>query len=299
MTGGSGFLGRHVVAAFRSAGHAVSVLTRDPGAARASAREQGVTTDGIEFVQADLAAPESLGQALLDRAPDVVVHAAALLDGTPDELARVNVEGTQALLTALETLERPPRVVCVSSFAVEDTPPTPYSESKLRAEALVQGANLPWVVLRPTLIYGAGDTQNTPRLVSALREGSMWLPAGGRTRIQPVHVEDVATACLAAATVPEAEGRTYRLGGPEPVSVRAFREAVRDASGGHARIRTLPLVVLAIAAPVLALTGRRGAADVLAFHRAGHEVDSSDARRDLGFRPRTLADGLAATFAAR
>jgi nucleoside-diphosphate-sugar epimerase len=124
----------------------------------------------------------------------------------------------------------------------------------------------------------------------------MWLPAGGRAQIQPVHVADVAAACVAAATAGVAAGRIYRLGGPCPVSVRTFREAVRAASGGRARIRTLPLALLALGAPLLALAGRRGAAGVLAFHRAGHEVDSSEAQRDLGFRPRSLAEGLAETF---
>jgi NADH dehydrogenase len=299
MTGGSGFLGRHVVAALLAGGHRVCVLTRDPTAARAAARVHGLPAGGVDFLQADLASPRSLQGAFADPAPDVVVHAAALLDAPPDDLEHVNVGGTRALLEALATSARPPRLVLVSSFATEDFPPTPYSESKLRAEALVRESGLPFVIVRPTLIYGRGDGQNTARLVAALRSGTMWLPGGGRTRIQPVHVEDVAAACVAAATAGPAIGRTYRLGGPEPVSVRAFREAVRDASGGRAHIRALPLAVLALGAPLLALAGRRGAAGVLAFHRADHAVDSSDAQRDLGLRPRDLAQGLAETFGSR
>jgi uncharacterized protein YbjT (DUF2867 family) len=202
-------------------------------------------------------------------------------------------------LAAIGTLPQPPRIVFISSFATEDIPPTPYSESKLRAEALVLASGMPAVILRPTLIYGAGDAQNTDRLAAALRTGTMWLPAGGRTHIQPVHVDDVAAACVAAATRPAPVGRTYRLGGPRPVSVRAFREAVRDASGGRARVRTLPLPLLALASPLLALAGRHGVAGVVAFHRAQHAVDSTDAQRDLDFKPRELAVGLAATFPER
>lgn len=298
VTGGSGFLGRHVVAALRSAGHSVRVLSRDPEAARAAARGHGLPADTARYVAADLESVESLVRALAGEVPDAVVHAAALLHAPPEDLARVNVEGTRALLAALATLERPPRLVLVSSFATEDVPPTPYSESKLAAEALVRASGLPWVILRPTLIYGAGDVHNTGPLVDALRSGTMWLPAGGRTPIQPVHVADVAAACVAAATAEAAVGRTYPLGGPRPVSVRAWRQAVRDASGGRARLRGLPLPLLALGAPLLALAGRPAAAGVVAFHRARHEVDSSDARRDLAFRPRELAQGLAGTFGA-
>jgi len=235
--------------------------------------------------------------ALAQSPPDAVVHAAALMTGSRLELDAVNVEGTRALARALSRLDRPPRLVHVSTFAVEDTPPTPYSESKAEAEAVVRASGLPWVILRPALIYGPDDASNTRRLVEALRTGTMWLPAGGRTSIQPVHVNDVAAACLEAATRPEAVGATLRLGGPEPVSVRAFREAVRAASGGAARIRGIPLPLFAVLARGAALLGRRDALGVLAFHRATHGVDSAEARRLLGYRPRGLAEGLAATFA--
>src|SRR6185436_11443079 len=143
--------------------------------------------------------------------------------GPRPELDAVNVEGTRALVQRLVRLPRAPRLVHLSSFAVEDLPPTPYSESKAAAEDVVRTSGLPWVILRPTLIYGRDDGSNLQRLVESLRAGTMWLPAGGRTTIQPVHVEDVASACLEAVVRADAVGRTLRLGGPEPVSVRAYR----------------------------------------------------------------------------
>ena len=290
VTGGSGFVGRHVVSLARRGGHTVTIWTRRPPAG---------SGDGPRWIAADLARPESVAAALAQAPPDAVVHAAALMQGTRAELDAVNVAGTRALAQGLARLPRPPRLVHLSSFAVEDPPPTPYSESKAAAEEVVRTSGLPWVILRPTLIYGADDGSNTARLVEALRAGTMWLPAGGRTSIQPVHVEDVATACLEATVRTGAVGRTLRLGGPEPVSVRGFREAVRAASGGRARIRSIPMPVFAPLARGAALLGRRGALGVLAFHRATHAVDSAEARQVLGFRPRPLSEGLAATFGRR
>lgn len=289
LTGGSGFVGRHLAALALREGHTVTALSRNPQAAERAA-------PGVRWLAADLAQPEGLGPRLAASKPDAVVHLAALIKGTPDELAAVNVDATAALLAALRPLPNPPRFVYISSFAVEDTPPTAYSDSKLAAEEVVRTGGLPFVILRPALVYGPGDTGNTLPLAEKLRAGSMWLPRGGRTRIQPVYVDDVAQACLQAATRPAAVGRTYRLGGPQPVSVRDFRAAVRDATGGTARLRTFPLPLFALMAHGLSAAGRPSALGVLSFHRADHAVDSSDAQRDLGFTPRPLDVGLRQTF---
>ena len=298
ITGGAGFLGRHIVTLAGAAGHRVTVLSRDPQRAADALAAAGAGR-AARCVRFDLAEAAAGAAALAGDPPDALIHAAALIKGTPEQLAAANVAGTAALLGALAALPRPPRFVLISSFAVEDIPSTPYSDSKLAAEAIVQRGPLPWVILRPALIYGADDAGNTAALVAKLRAGTMWLPARGRAAIQPVHVDDVAAACLQASSRAGAAGHVYRLGGPEPVSVAAFREAVRAASGGRARIRGVPLPLFGLAARLLALAGRSGPAGVHAFHRRDHVVDSGDAQRDLDFRPRPLAAGLAQTFAPR
>lgn len=291
LTGGSGFVGRRLAALALRDGHNVTALSRDPQAAERAA-------PGVRWLAADLAQPGDLGPRLAAAKPDAVIHLAALIKGTAEQLAAVNVEATAALLAALRKLPAPPRFVYVSSFAVEDTPPTPYSESKLAAEEVVRAGKLPFVILRPALVYGPNDAGNTLPLVAKLRAGSMWLPAGGRTRIQPVFVDDVARACLEAASRPAAVGHSYRLGGPQPVAVRDFRLAVRDATGGKVRLRTIPLPLFALMARGFQFLGRPGPLGVLSFHRADHAVDSSEAQRDLGFAPRPLDVGLRETFAS-
>jgi len=290
VTGGSGFVGRRVVQATRRAGHDVVLLARDPDAA-------GRAT-GARAVPADLGDEAGLALRLGEEAPDALLHMAAVVRDDAPDLREVNVAGTRRLLAALEASAPSCRLVLVSSFAVEDIPPTAYSRSKLEAEEVVRAGAVPWVVVRPTLVYGPDDPGNTGPLAEALREGTHWLPGGGRTRIQPAFVDDVAQALVAACTRPRAVGRTYRLGGPEPIEVGAWRARVRDASGGRARIRALPLALLLPAARVLAWLGRGRALGVASFHLADHAVDSDEARRDLDYAPRPYADGLAATFSA-
>lgn len=289
LTGGAGFLGRHIARAASAAGHDVLVLSRHP-------ERVGELPARARAVGGDLTLPKTLGPALAT-APDAVVHAAAVVADDDPHLTDVNVGGCANLLAALTELPLLPRFVHISSFAVEDIPATAYSASKLEAELLVRDSSLPWIVLRPALIYGAGDGSNTPALVERLAAGSLWLPGGGRcTRIQPVHVDDVAAAVLAALTWVDAPGRTYRLAGPAPLTVRAWREAVREASAGAAVIRSIPLPLFGLVARALAALGKRGPLGVLSFHQADHAVDIEAARQDLGFSPCTTAAGLARTF---
>lgn len=290
VTGGTGFLGRALARAALADGHQVVATSRHPE------RVKGLP-EAVQLVKAEVTDAEGLARVVRTAAPEALIHAAAVVTDDDPRLVPVNVEGTRAVLAAAAGLATPPRLVHVSTFAVEDIPPTAYSESKLAAEALVRASELPWVILRPTLIYGPGDGTNTPALVERMKAGSHWLPAGGRARIQPVFVDDVAGALLAAATREGVTGGTYRLGGPEPVSVRAYREAVRDASGGSARVRSIPMPVFGALAGALSLAGKGGARQVQLFHLADHAVDIEDSRRDLGFAPRSLAEGLAATFA--
>jgi len=292
VTGGAGFLGRHVTAAGLARGDAVTVLSRHPDRVTDLPR-------GARLLAGDLTDPTGLAATLSglgEQAPQAVVHAAAVVADHDPKLYQVNVDGTAALCAALTALPQPPRLVHVSTFAVEDTPRTGYSDSKLAAEEVVSASGLPYVVLRPSLIYGRGDGTNTPALVEKMRQRVHWLPGGGRVLIQPVHVGDVAAACIAATERAGCLGRVYRLAGPEPVAVRRFREAVRDASGGAAAIRSMPLPLLTLAAELLALTGKPRARDVLAFHRRDHRVDISAACEDLGFQPRSLEAGLLETF---
>lgn len=290
VTGGAGFLGRHVVARLLQLGDEVLALSRSPE------RAAETLPPTARCVAGDLTRPDDLAGLLEREQPEAVIHCAAVVAHDDPGLVGVNVGGTRSLAEQLLRLTTPPRLVHVSSIAVEDIPPTEYSESKLAGENVVRESGLPFVIARPALIFGPGDTTNTPALVERLAAGKHWLPAGGRTRIQPVFVEDVAAALAECARRPDIEGRTYRLGGDEPISVHDYRLALRDASGGNAEIRAFPLWLLRLAAIPLGLLGKTGPALQVQFHRAQHEVDNRAAARDLDYAPRPLAEGLALTF---
>lgn len=297
VTGASGFCGGHVARAAVAAGADVVCLGRSPG-----------PTGEFRFWDAASGAPDLTGV-------DQVVHCAAAVGdpapGSPAEarMHAVNVAGTVRLLEAAG--ERP--VVWMSSASVydprasralvrEDHPRSghlnAYGRTKAAGDALALAAGA--VVLRPRAVYGPGDTQLLPRLLSRVRSGTLLLP-GPDVRLSLTAVENLADACLAAAGWPPG---AYNIADPEPYGRDAAVRAVLRAHGVAARIRHLPPALATAAARVTEGAARltrtepvlsRYAVDQLA-HPVVLDVTRARAR---GWQPRrTLADYLAAGYGA-
>ncbi|EFL18290.1 NAD-dependent epimerase/dehydratase family protein [Streptomyces sp. C] len=291
VTGASGFCGGHVARAAAAAGHRVVCLGRRPG-----------PLGGHRFWDAAAAGPDLSGV-------DLVVHcAAAVGDPAPGSRAEaamraVNVDGTARLLAA--AAGRP--VVWVSSASVydprrgrgrvaEDHPRAhhlnAYGRNKAEGEALALAAGA--VVLRPRAVYGPGDTQLLPRLLSRVRAGTLLLP-GPDVELSLTAVENLADACLAA---PGWEPGAYNVADAAPYSRDAAVAAVLRAHGVRARIRHLPLPVAGAAAraaeAVSRLTGGEPALSRYAVDQLAHPVVLDLARaRAQGWTPRrTLVDYL-------
>ncbi|GGW23993.1 NAD-dependent epimerase/dehydratase family protein [Streptomyces xantholiticus] len=293
VTGASGFCGGHVARAAAAAGAEVVCLGRRPG-----------PTGEFRFWDATSGAPDLSGV-------DHVVHCAAAVGDPPpgspaeERMHAVNVRGTVRLLEAAGG--RP--VIWVSSASVYDPRPArtlvredhpqaghlnAYGRTKAAGDAIALAAGA--VVLRPRAVYGPGDTQLLPRLLSRVRAGTLLLP-GPDVRLSLTAVENLADACLAAAGWPPG---AYNIADPQPYGRDAAVRAVLRAHGVAARIRHLP-PALATAAARLAegaarLARTEPALSRYAVDQLAHPVvlDVTRARAE-GWRPRrSLADYLAA-----
>ncbi|MEU9144793.1 NAD(P)-dependent oxidoreductase [Streptomyces sp. NPDC048349] len=289
VTGASGFCGGHVARTAAARGAQVVCLGRRPGP-----QGEHRTWD------AAVADPDLTGV-------DLVVHcAAAVGDPAPGSAAEslmhaVNVAGTQRLLRAAGG--RP--VVWVGSASVydprldrslvtEDHPRAgqlnAYGRTKAAGEALALAGGA--VVLRPRAVYGPGDTQLLPRLLSRVRAGTLLLP-GPDVMLSLTAVENLADACLAAAGWPPG---AYNVADAEPYARDlALREVLR-AHGVRARIRHLPLPVAHAAARFAqCLPTAEPALSRYAVDQLAHSVVLDTTRaRSRGWGPgRTLADYLA------
>jgi uncharacterized protein YbjT (DUF2867 family) len=233
VTGGSGFLGGHVLAEAARRGHCCVALARSPEAARA------VAARGATPLRGDLDQDTALARVFDSAGCDALVNLASLGFGRAPGIVGA------ALRAGLD------RAVFVSTTAVTTTLPARSKALRLAA----RGSALSWTILRPTMINGAAGDRNLSRLLVLLarpRRARVPLvapvPGGGRQLQQPVHVADLAGAVLTAVERREAAGRGYDVAGPEPLTFADVLRGSAAAVGGRVHLASVPL------APVIALT---------------------------------------------
>jgi uncharacterized protein YbjT (DUF2867 family) len=278
VTGGSGFLGRHVLPEALRRGHEVVALARGPAA------ERTVAALGAQPLPGDLDDPASVDLAFATAGADALINLASLGFGhAPAVVAAAEEAGIG-------------RAVFVSTTAVTTTLNTPSRQMRLTAEQTIRASTLAWTILRPTMIYGAPGDRNVSRLLAVMRRAPLLpVPGGGARMQQPVHVKDLAGAVLAAVESAVAVGRTYDVAGPEPITfAELLRESAR-ATGGRIRFLSVPL------APTIAFV--RGYERVSRHPRIRAEqlqrlaedkaFNIDAATRDLDFAPRSFRDGVA------
>jgi nucleoside-diphosphate-sugar epimerase len=235
ITGGTGFVGSHLIAAAVLGGHEVRALTRS---------EQPVR-EGVEWVPGDLDDRAALERLVVDA--DAVIHVAGVINARDAAgFHHGNVAGTLAMLAAA-TAGGVRRFVHVSSLAAREPKLSRYGASKGEAEELVCGSGLDWAMVRPPAVYGPGDRE-TLELFRMAKLGLMIMPPRGRLSL--IHVADLVRLLLALAT-PSApsniliEADDGRLGG---WSHREFARALGTALGKKPLILSAPALALRTAA---------------------------------------------------
>ena len=324
VTGGTGFLGRHLIAALLAEGDEVTSLVRTIDRARA-------LPPAVRTLAGDVTRPAPLRAAL--RRVDVLYHAAALTRvGLPPKdyprLERANVEATRALLT-LAGEAGVSRIIYTSTLAVygdtgaslsgptglsgssqpvyEATPlpaalpgASAYAHSKHRAHTQVvlpliqQG--LPVTVVCPGLLYGPGDAAHPlGRLLRRYALGGLPVAPGGAGVFSFTAAADAARGHRLAA-VRGQPGETYFLPGPA-LSLRAFLAEAQRVTGQRAPAVWVPSALLRLLANVLQPV-RPAAAESLRTWAGASSVGSPlKAQKDLGWQARAAAECLPETVA--
>jgi len=220
VTGGTGFVGGHVVHELRGRDLPVRCLVRD---LRRGAR---LAAWGCELVEGDVTDAESLRRAVAGA--EVVVHLVGIRQGKREQFRRIMVEGTRDLLAAArDTGVR--RFVHMSALGTseETKDVVPYYGAKWEAEQQVQGSTLPYVIFRPSFVFGL-DGGILPTFIKLAKLTPVTPIIGsGRQRIQPIWADDVAKYFAAAVERDDVAGRTFELGGPDVVSWNEFWERLR------------------------------------------------------------------------
>jgi uncharacterized protein YbjT (DUF2867 family) len=222
VTGGSGFVGAHVVRELRGRDLPVRCLVRDARKASKLAAWK------VELVEGDMTDPASLRRGVAGC--DAVIHLVAIRQGREERFQRIMVDGTRDLLSAAQEAGVR-RFVHMSALGTTEATKdlVPYYRAKWDTEQLVQGGGIPYVIFRPSFIFGP-DGGILPTFIKLARLTPVTPIIGsGRQRIQPIWADDVAAYFAEATTRDGLEGGLFELGGPDAVSWNEFWERLKRA----------------------------------------------------------------------
>jgi uncharacterized protein YbjT (DUF2867 family) len=224
VTGGTGFIGPHVVHTLRAREIPVRALVRNP------ARATRLAAWGAELVGGDVTDPASLLAACAGA--DTVVHLVAIIKGRPEDFERVMAEGTRNVVAAAQSAGVR-RFVLASALGLDERSKgaVPYFAAKWEMERAVRESGLDYVIFRPSFVFGR-DGGVLPTFIRLARFAPVTPVIGsGRRRLQPIWVEDLAEYYSRAIDNPSGTNRTFELGGPDAVSWNEFWERLKRVLG--------------------------------------------------------------------
>ena len=286
--GGTGFLGRRIVKRLAADGTTVRVAVRHPEEAKSALG--AAVLQRVNVVRADVGDPSSVAAAVA--AADAVINAVSAYvekDGITFESVHVVGAETLARVSAAAGVGR---FVLVSGIGADPGSQSPYIGARGRGELAVRQAFASAAIVRPSAMFGPGDA-----LFGTLAELARVLPAlpvigGGRARIQPVYVEDVAEAIARILADPGTAGRSYEVAGPRIYTWHELMQTALRLSGRWRVLVPVPFPVAGLAArlfeclPSPPLT--TGQVDLLKSDNvAGGDLPGL---RELGIEPKSVEE---------
>jgi len=286
VSGGTGFVGRHVVRALVARGHTVRVLARRPP-------RPPFPRDGVEIVPGTLADLPALQR--LVAGSQAVVHLVGIIaESSRATFTAIHVDGSRHLAEAARAAGVARFIHMSAVGARADPAATPYHQTKAAGEAAVRAAGPPSVILRPAIIVGP---ESVPLgLLARLHRLLPVVPmiGDGRFAMQPIWIGDVATAFVRAAEGAVSPG-TYEIGGPDVVTYADFVRAIGAAIGRPRPLVPVPLGLVRLAArcgDALPAALAPITSDQLQMLIEGSATPENAARQLLGADPLPLAQGL-------
>jgi nucleoside-diphosphate-sugar epimerase len=315
VTGGTGYLGSHAIAALVGAGHRIRVLARSPDRVPAALAPLGVGE--VETVTGDVTDPVGVERAL-DEA-DAVLHAASVFSMDPrkaDEMRSVNVRGTDVVLGTAHRLGLDPIVYVSSELALlppadgevltpdspVKQPSWPYCRSKAESELVArryQEQGAPVVSVMPVALWGPHDPhfgEGVTLATNVLKKRYPMVMPGG------MHIADVrdAAAALSAVMTTGRGPRSYMVAG-RYISMPDLIHALAELSGRRIRFATLPAWFLSAFGRVADVVQRRVKTRLpwdgegIWVMNCAARCDDSKTRSELGLEPRPLPETFADT----
>jgi nucleoside-diphosphate-sugar epimerase len=297
VTGGTGFIGRHLIVAMAASGQSLRLLARDPSKLPFGDRHR--------IVPGSLSDRDALAR-LVDDAETVIHCAGAISAPDRSSFAFANIEGTRNVAAAAAAAGVR-RFVHLSSIAAREPGLTDYAWSKAESEKAL-AAELPascHVVLRPPAVYGPGDRATLP-LIRQLLQPLIILPVAADQRVSLIYVTDLVAAIAALAAAPTCPPGPFELsdGTPDGYSWSDLVQAAERHAGRRAKVLFLPPAAARFVAQAVTFAARLGGTTpILAVDKLPELYHRDWVSRDpelpalVDWRPRVaFPEGLATTL---
>jgi uncharacterized protein YbjT (DUF2867 family) len=225
VTGGTGFVGPHIVRAIAEQGHDLKLLVRD------STRSRDLPGRPVVGEMTNMASLRTAAEGI-----DTIVHLVAIRQGRAEEFERVMEQGTRDLVAAGKEAGVS-RFVLMSALGTSEETKNlvPYYHAKWAMEQAVKESGLEHVIFRPSFVFGRdGGILPTFRKLAKLTPVTPII-GSGKQKIQPIWINDVAAYFAAAVERVEPANRTFELGGPDVVSWNEFWQRLKAALGMRRR----------------------------------------------------------------
>jgi len=246
VTGGSGYLGSHIVKKLVDAGKPVRAMVRNRERAENEGRLEGLE---IEIIEGDVTQPVSLIAAF--KGGDVVIHTIAIaIERGGLTYETINAQGTANVLKAAESVGIN-RFINISQLGADSKLPFRFLASKGLAQEYVSNSDLNWTAFRPSVIWGPEDEfANT--FAKLVRITPIIFPIiDKKAKFQPIWVEDVAAAVVKTVDDPDTMGKEYELGGPEILSLEEIEVRTLEAVGAKRILIPFPRPLLNVIVSII------------------------------------------------
>lgn len=289
LTGGSGFIGSHFLQALVARGHEVTVLVR----ASARAEVESQAWPRVRIVVGEFSTPQGWIDAVAGH--EVVINSVGIIrERGASTFEAVHHMAPIALFDAAQR-GGAKRIIQISALGADATATTPYHRTKRAADEHLAQLGVPYVVLRPSIVYGPGDHSMT-FFQSLASLPLVFMPGDGRYRLQPVAIEDLVAAVVKAVETPDFPSVTVDVGGAKALSFRELLDLLAARLGRRPPIKApVPLFVMRRVARYTDHCGGRGpiSTDELTMLLAGNAGDNAPFQAAFGIEPVSLEVGLA------
>lgn len=243
VTGASGYVGGYVSRRLLADGRQVVGLSRRPA-------EQ--TLERVTSVKGDVTTGAGLAEAM--QGADAVIHLVGIItEERGATFQQVHVEGTRNVLAAARAAGVR-RLVHMSALGAREDAQSAYQRTKAQAEALVRASGLDWTIMRPSLVFGAGDAFFGGSLKELVTVPPVIPVVGtGAYPFRPIWAEDVATAFSRALTTAGTVQRELELTGPVEYTLRELLVMIRDLLRPGKPLMNVPLPLMRLGIQVFRL----------------------------------------------